>query len=32
VVGKDANGQLTNKLVSTVLEKHQDAYVGECKM
>ncbi len=32
VVEKDANGQLTNKLVSTVLEKHQDAYVGECKM
>lgn len=31
VVGKDANGQLTNKLVSTVLEKHQDAYVGECQ-
>ncbi len=32
VVGKDANGQLTNKLVSTVMEKHQDAYVSECKM
>lgn len=31
VVGKDASGQLTNKLVSTVLTKHQDAYVGECE-
>lgn len=30
VVGKDAAGKLTNKLVGTVLEKHQDAYVGEC--
>lgn len=30
VVGKDAAGKLTNKLVATVLEKHQDAYVGEC--
>ncbi len=31
IVDKDANGQFTNKLVSTVLEKHQDAYVGECQ-
>ncbi|TCS35587.1 amino acid/amide ABC transporter substrate-binding protein (HAAT family) [Paucimonas lemoignei] len=30
VVDKDASGKLANKLVGTVLEKHQDAYVGEC--
>lgn len=30
VVDKDAAGKLTNKLVATVMEKHQDAYVGEC--
>ncbi|MBK8183514.1 MAG: ABC transporter substrate-binding protein [Candidatus Competibacteraceae bacterium] len=32
LVEKDAKGQLANKLVATVMEKHQDAYVGECKM
>ncbi len=32
VVEKDASGQPTNKLVGVVMEKHQDAYVGECKM
>lgn len=31
-VGKDAQGRLTNKLVSTTLQNHQDAYVGACKM
>ena len=31
-VGKDAEGRLTNKLVGTTLEQHQDAYVGACKM
>jgi branched-chain amino acid transport system substrate-binding protein len=31
VVEKDASGQPTNKLVGTVMEKHQDAYVGECE-
>ncbi len=31
VVDKDASGKLTNKLVGTVLEKHQDAYVGDCR-
>lgn len=31
-VGKDAEGRITNKLVGTTLEKHQDAYVGACKM
>ena len=31
-VGKDAEGRLTNKLVGTTLDQHQDAYVGACKM
>ena len=31
-VGKDAEGRITNKLVGTTLEKHQDAYVGACRM
>jgi len=31
-VGKDAEGRITNKLVGTTLERHQDAYVGACKM
>ena len=31
-VGKDAEGRLTNKLVGITLEKHQDAYVGACRM
>ena len=31
-VGKDAQGRLTNKLIGTTLEHHQDAYVGACKM
>ena len=31
-VGKDAQGRLTNKLVGTTLQNHQDAYVGACKM
>ena len=31
-VGKDAEGRITNKLVGTTLEQHQDAYVGACKM
>ena len=31
-VGKDAQGRLTNKLIGTTLEQHQDAYVGACKM
>lgn len=32
VVDKDASGKLTNKLVGTVMDKHQDAYVGDCKL
>ncbi len=31
-VGKDADGRITNRLVGTTLEKHQDAYVGACRM
>lgn len=32
VVEKDSDGNLTNKLVGTVLEQYQDAYVADCKM
>lgn len=32
VVEKNAQGDITNKLVKTVMQKHQDAYVNECKM
>lgn len=32
VVEKRADGTITNRLVGTVLEQHQDAYVGDCKM
>lgn len=31
-VGRDADGRITNKLVGTILEHHQDAYVGACRM
>ena len=31
-VVKDAQGRVTNKTVSRILENHADAYVGECKM
>lgn len=31
-VGKDAQGRITNKLVGKVYDKHQDVYVGECKL
>lgn len=31
-IGKNANGELTNILVKTILPDHQDAYVAECKM
>ena len=30
VVAKDSDGKLTNELVSTIMEKHGDAYVSEC--
>lgn len=32
VVDKDDSGRMTNVLKGVVLENHQDAYVGECKM
>ncbi|AZV95211.1 amino acid/amide ABC transporter substrate-binding protein (HAAT family) [Kerstersia gyiorum] len=32
VVDKDADGKYVNRLVETVLENHQDAYVSECKL
>lgn len=31
VVEKGTDGAITNRLVGTVLEKHQDAYVGDCR-
>ncbi len=31
-VVKDSSGAWTTKIVKTVFEKHQDSYVGECKM
>lgn len=31
VVEKDATGKIHNKLVGTVMEKHPDAYVAECR-
>ena len=32
VVGKDAQGRLVNKTLSTVFKDHGDAYVQDCKM
>ncbi len=32
VVGKDAQGRITNKTVSTVLKAHRDAYHDQCRM
>jgi branched-chain amino acid transport system substrate-binding protein len=32
VVTKDAKGRITNRLLSTVMTKHADAYVSQCKM
>lgn len=32
LVDKDDAGQVTNRLVGTVMENHQDAYVNECRM
>lgn len=31
VVGKDAQGRLTNRTLGPVFKQHADAYVGECK-
>jgi len=32
VVGKDAQGRLVNKTISTVFKDHGDAYVQDCAM
>jgi branched-chain amino acid transport system substrate-binding protein len=32
VVTKDAKGRVTNRLLNTVMTKHADAYVAQCKM
>ena len=32
VVGKDSQGRITNRTLSTVFKDHGDAYVGACKM
>jgi branched-chain amino acid transport system substrate-binding protein len=32
VITKDAKGRVTNRLLGTVLKKHADAYVAQCKM
>ncbi len=32
VITKDSKGRVTNRLMGTVLKKHADAYVGQCKM
>ncbi len=32
VITKDAKGRVTNRLMGTVLKKHADAYVAQCKM
>lgn len=31
-IAKDADGNITNKLISKVFDEYQDAYVSECKM
>lgn len=32
VIGRDAQGQVTNKTLGTIFKQHADAYVGECRM
>ncbi|MGB4911709.1 MAG: ABC transporter substrate-binding protein [Candidatus Dechloromonas phosphoritropha] len=32
VIGKDASGRVTNKLMGTIFTNHADAYVAACKM
>mgnify|MGYP001142151830 FL=1 len=32
VIGKDAGGRVTNKLMGTIFTNHADAYVAACKM
>jgi len=32
VIGRDAQGRVTNKTMGTIFTNHADAYVGQCKM
>jgi len=32
VIGRDAQGRVTNKTMGTVFTNHADAYVAQCKM
>jgi branched-chain amino acid transport system substrate-binding protein len=32
VIGKDAQGTITNKTIGKVLTAHQDSYVSQCPM
>jgi branched-chain amino acid transport system substrate-binding protein len=32
VIGKDAQGRVTNKTMGTIFSNHADAYVTQCKM
>jgi branched-chain amino acid transport system substrate-binding protein len=32
VIGKDAQGRVTNKTMGTIFSNHADAYVSQCKM
>ena len=32
VIGKDSQGRITNKTLSTIFKDHGDAYAAECKM
>ena len=32
VIGRDAEGRITNKLIGKVFDDHVDAYVGQCNM
>jgi branched-chain amino acid transport system substrate-binding protein len=32
VIGKDAQGRVTNKTMGTIFANHADAYVSQCKM
>lgn len=32
VIGRDAQGRVTNKMMGTVFSNHADAYVAQCKM
>jgi branched-chain amino acid transport system substrate-binding protein len=32
VIGKDAQGRITNKTMGTVFTNHADAYAPQCKM